>query len=157
MKPIAPHAALGAFAAVLLLGAGGHARAQTAAPAAPQPAWKKVFGNNQYDVYMDMGSGHPGEAQPGHPTPLVMIAVVQYAVAEVVNNTQVSSTQYRVQFDCKTPALAAIDITQFAGDMGAGAVVTVTSANDAWHLPQAGTLDETLWINACGRPLPKAP
>jgi hypothetical protein len=152
------------IAAAALLAAAPAAGAQTAAapsgsasPAQRPPNWKKVFGNDQYDVYIDQHSARNVPAPPEHPTAIELTAVLQYSIPEVINNYQVSSTEYHVDFDCSHPALFAVDMTHYASDMGTGAAVVVGSADNAWHAPQAGTLDQALWDAACGAKPAKTP
>lgn len=156
--PIAIMAAAALLAAAQAAGAQSASPPPGAAPSAQRPPnWKKLLSDNQYAVYIDQDSQKAVAPAPGHPVVMEMTAVVQYNVPEVVNNFQVSSTVYRIDFDCGHPALFGVELSDHSSDMGAGPAVLVSPADSAWHTPQAGTLDQTLWDAACGAKPSKAP
>jgi hypothetical protein len=122
--------------------------AAIASPAAPDggaaPAWKQIYEDSQTIYYV-------GAASPAPTGPSDVATLLEFKVPQVVNGAQVWSVVSHMKLSCDERRMITIDNTLYALRMGAGPVVQLQAANDAWHQPQPGSFGDLVWSTACGK------
>jgi len=131
-----------------LLCVGVPAIASPAIPSAPAanaaPGWRQIYADSQTIYYVGAADVAPtGQSD--------IETLLEFTVPQVVNGAQVWSIVSHMKLSCDQRRMFTVDNTLYALRMGAGPVVQLQPANDAWHQPQPGSLGELIWSTACGR------
>lgn len=143
--------------AALFLAAAPLARAQTPAPAQPPagaaapgaPNWSRVRDNAQFGTYLDLNSIRPAPDEAGHTRLVDAAGLLDFKVAQVLGDHQVSSVKYDLSFDCGQKQLKLLTTTYYEQNMAAGRVINADQANDAWHAPNSQTAEAPLLAGVC--------
>jgi hypothetical protein len=137
-----------AIAALILAAAPAHA--QTAAPApTAAPNWSRVQDVAQFAVLLDLNSIRPAADEPGHAKLVDGTGLLDFKVAQIVGDHQVSSVTYLLRFDCAQKQLKLLHSNNYEQNMATGRIVNADDATDPWHAPDPQTPELTLLTAAC--------
>jgi hypothetical protein len=147
----------GAAIAALFLAAAPIAQAQTAAPAQPPAVstapgaanWSRIRDGAQFGIYLDLNSVRPTADEAAHARLVDAAGLLDFKVAQVLGDHQVSSVKYVLSFDCGQKQLKLLATTYYERNMAEGRLVNTDQANDAWHAPDPRTPEAPLLTAAC--------